>query len=770
MKNSKAKKITALAVSAALVTSTVGYVSYNAGLNKAVETAAVVAQANTDTKELVSKEISATTTDALKSVIDEKFTVGKEETVYVLANADGSVKKVIVSDWLKNPDNSATIEDKSELQDIENTKGEQTYSINKNNMQVWDANGEDIYFQGTTDKALPVDVSISYKLDGQSISADELAGKSGKLTMRFDYKNNESQQVDINGKKETIYVPFVMVSGMIVDDTVFKNITVSNGKLINDGDRSVIMGFAMPGLQESLGIDASKYELPSYIEINADVTDFELTTTMTIATNEMFNMLNLDSVSSVEDLQESLKTLSDSSKKLVDGSSALYTGLETLLNKSGDLVAGVSQLYTGAGTLSNGAATLSNGSKDLAQGASELKDGTTKVKDGAKTLDDGAIALKDGINQLNDGLKKLSSNSATLNGGAKQVFESLLATAQAQLAASGLQVETLTIDNYKRVLTNAAGSLSEKNVRKMAYNQAYATVSAAVNAQKPTIEAGVTAVVRENVASQVVAGANLGITYEEYKQAVEAGQIDAEVVNQINATVDAQMATDQVKDTIAANTNAKIEELINQQMQSADVQNGIEAAVAQAKAGAGSINSLIDSLDSYKTFYDGVLTYTNGVDQAYAGSKKLVSGSKQLANGTSTLKQGTKNLEAGAIKLKAGATTLNAGAVTLAAGAATLYSGTGTLKAGVSTLIEGETKLFEGSKQISEGMSQFDEEGIQKIVNIFDGDISAITERLKAIVKVSKDYQSYGGKSDAINGTVKFIYRTDSIIKSNDEE
>ena len=717
MKDKYMMKITSLAVVTALITSTVGAISFAAGVNSVKSTTSTAAEAPAITDNVM----SATSTDAVTSIIDEQFTVGKEETVYVLASTDGTVNKIIVSDWLKNPNHSQSIEDVSELDNIENVKGDESYTINADNMKIWDAQGNDIYYQGTTNKALPVDVSISYKLDGKTISAENLAGKNGKLTIRFDYKNNESQTVEIDGKKQEMYVPFVMVTGMIVDDTKFSNITVSNGKVINDGDRCVIMGLAFPGMQENLGLDKSKLELPDYVEITADVKDFSLTTTVTLATNDVFNSLDLDNVTTMEQLKDSLDTLSSSSMQLVDGSSALYEGLATLLEKSETLVSGINDLYTGAGTLNSGVTALSTG--------------TTQLSAGTSQLDTGIIAL-------NDGLKTLNDNSQMMRDGAEQVFNSLLAMADSQLEAAGLSVPKLTIENYKEILNGVIGSLNRDTVYSMAYNTALSQVTDVVNAQRPTIRAEVEKAVRRSVLEAVLAQAMPGTSVDDYMAAVAGGLIDDGTIAAVDQAVEAQMATAEIQATIDANTEAKVQSLIAENMNSSDVTTKIEAAVSQAESGAGSVQALMAQLDSYKTFYDGVLAYTSGVDTAYAGSEKLVEGSAQV---------------------KEGATSLSIGASSLQTGAEILYGGLGTLKEGSSALISGETELFSGSSKLADGMKEFNEKGIQKLVEAVDGDIDVLITRIKAMIDVSKDYQTFGGKSDDVNGTVKFIYRTDSI-------
>lgn len=355
---------------------------------------------------------------------DEDLALSKHETVYVVANEDGSVKKVIVSDWLKNINGEPILSDYSELSNVVNVKGDESYSLDKNNMLVWNSEGNDIYYQGTTDKSLPIDISISYFLDNKPITLDELAGKSGKVTIRFDYTNNEKRIVKIDGKQETIYVPFIIVTGMVLDQDNFDNVSISNGKIINDGNRNVVMGFAMPGLQESLNINKADYEIPNFIEIKADVTNFELTTTLTVATNELFSDIKIGNDLDLNELVSGLNELSDASNKLSDGSSKLYDGVSELLDKSGELIYGINKLADGAKTLNDGANNLYKGTEEL----------------------------QIGVDGLNAGLNSLVANNTEILEASKQVFDSLLNTANNQLAASGLEIPKLTIDNYAVVL------------------------------------------------------------------------------------------------------------------------------------------------------------------------------------------------------------------------------------------------------------------------------------------------------------------------------
>ena len=697
-----------------------------------------------------SKQESAQPTAAQKAA-DLQQKISKDETVYVLAGADGSVQKIIVSDWLKNELGSASLTDKSGLSNIENVKGDESYSINGDNMTVWDAQGNDIYYQGDIQKELPVGLTVRYTLNGKAVSPEQLKGQSGKVTIRFDYENRQYETVQINGQNQRIYVPFAMLTGMILDNDTFRNVTVSNGKLVNDGDRTVVVGLAFPGLQENLNLSRDQLSIPSSVEITADVTDFSLGMTVTLACNDLFSQLGDADLGSL-DAAGSLNKLTDAMDQLLNGSSALYDGLTTLLDKSGELAAGV---------------------EELAQGAAA-------IKAGADSLDEGAAELKAGLADLSEGLNKLSANSAALNGGAEQVFNSLLETATAQIRAKGLTVPDLTIENYAEELNKLIKSLDETTV----YENALTQVTAAVEKQRPLITQKVTAAVRQEVESKVTAAVKTeattaaqaqvaenvirtatGMTKKDYDAAVAAGQIpqatqdavnaaiqaqlsDPDVQKQINATVEAQMASETVKNTIKAQTDAQMQTEKVQAAISQNVELQVKKAIAEnmasdavqkqlqaASEGSKTLIALKASLDDYNAFYLGLLDYTAGVDEAAEGSNELYAGAGDLKDGTAELR----------------------------AGAAKLYAGVLQLKDGTPALVSGVTQLKDGAMQLSEGLQQLNKEGIQKLTKLLQDDLGDLTARVQATIDVSKDYRSFSGISDDASGQVKFIYRTDEI-------
>lgn len=677
----------------------------------------------------------------------------KDETVYVLAGADGTVQKIIVSDWIKNAMAADSLEDKTELSDIENIKGDESFTLGGDNSCVWDAQGNDIYYQGNIEKELPVQMSVCYTLDGQAIAPEALAGQSGHVTIRFDYQNMQYEEVLLDGKTEKIYVPFTMLTGMLLDTEVFRNVTISNGKLINDGDRIAVVGIAFPGLQEDLAISKEKLDIPDYVEISADVENFEMGMTMTLATTELFGAIDSDKLD-LHELSDAMAELTDAMDQLMDGSSQLYDGLCTLLEKSGDLVSGINK---------------------LAEGAAQLKAG-------AESLDSGAAQLQAGAAQLSSGLNTLNANSSSLNGGARQVFSSLLSMANTQLSEAGLSVPALTIDNYASVLDGVIASLDDTAVYQAALEQVTATVNAnrgmieekvteAVQAQvEAEVSAQVTAAVQETVTQAVheneaqfraaVIQQALGMTVEEYKAAIEAGlvtqeqqdavnaaveaamqaEIDArmqreEIQAQINAvtqqTVGEQMQSDEIQALIASNTELQVQQAISEAMSS----DAVQAQLSAAAEGAKSVIALKSSLDSYNAFYLGLITYTSGVSSAAAGANEL----------------------------KTGADALKAGTSELSAGAAELLQGIQTMKDSAPALVDGITQLRDGSMELSDGLKQFNKEGIQKLIEAVDGDLDGLSNRIRVTADVAKHYTSFSGISEDMDGDVKFIYKTDSI-------
>lgn len=709
----KTVKIMTVVLCTSMVFGTTGALSYAAG------------RRNASYRNVLAEQTTDTNTEDSDTV-----DLSKDETVYVISDANGNPTKIVASDWLQDH-----------------------------------ASGTDTYSKESLEKELPVEVKVTYMLDGKEIKPEELAGKSGKVTMRFEYTNKQKETVTVDGEEKEVNVPFVMLTGMILDNKNFSNVQVNNGKIINDGSHSIVVGFGLPGLQENLEIDKEKLELPDYVEVTADTTNFDLSTTMTLATNEVFGDLDVDDVKSLDDLHESMNKLTDAMNQLMDGSSQLYDGLATLLDKSGQLIEGVNKLNSGAGDLVSGANQLKTGAGTLADGAATLNNGAYSLKSGAASVDAGAGELKNGVNSLDEGLGKLTSKNEELNGGAKQVFESLLAAAQSQLKAAGLDVPALTIDNYKTVLNGVLGELNEDAVTAKVRAGVEAQVRSADN--MTLISGGVQAAVKTQVANGVLKGVGLNMTYEQYLAAVEAGQISEEVQAQISAAIDAQMASEGIQATITSQIESVVQEKIEENMASASVQKLLSDSLASAKNGATSVKALIEQLDSYNTFYEGLQEYTAGVATAKSGSEELLTGAGSLKSGTAALANGANSLADGTDTLTSGANSLYAGSSTLASGTGTLRSGIGQLASGGAALTDGVTQLKDGAMTLSDGLKQFNEEGIEKLVDIMDNDVDKLAKDLRATVYAAQQYKTFVDDSAAASSSVKFIYKTAGISKED---
>lgn len=605
-------------------------------------------------------------------------TLHRDETVYVIANTDGSVRQIIVSDWIRNGLAAAQVEERSELSQVEAVKGSATYTLGQDNARVWDAQGQDLYYQGSIEKALPVDMTVTYQMDGQTVTPGQIAGKSGHVTIRFDYENRQYEMVEIDGTEEKIYVPFAMLTGLLLDSDRFTNVTVSNGKLFCDGSHTAVVGVAFPGLQEDLAMEKDRLDLPDYVEIQADVKDFSLATAVTVASSGLFDQLDDETLEKLElgELTDGIGRMTDAMDQLMDGSSQLYDGLCTLLDSSQQLI--------------------------------------------------------DGVDRLCQGLNELTAHNSQLNGGAKQVFESLIAAANSQLQTSGLTVPELTVDNYSQVLESLLQQLDGASA--YAESEARKKIEAAVAAQQEQVSAAVEQAVEQQVAAQVEQAVEqqvwqqvlsaAGLTEETYDAGTAAGAIPQKQQEQLQAALKAQMASETIKGLISQTKAAKMEseelralieqkteqtmaELVEENLQSEEVQSQIRSAAEQASAGAQSIRSLKEQLDSYQSFYQGLLAYTAGVAQARDGAAQLQSS--------------------------------------------------------LPALTDGVTRLRDGSMELSDGLRQFREEGIQKLADALGGDLGQLSSRLKAIREAAQNYRSFSGDAEDMPSQVRFIYRMEAI-------
>lgn len=534
----------------------------------------------------------------------------KHERLYAVTGADGTAQTIIDSIHLENADKLDEIADVTALTDIENVSGHEAFTLSGEKL-TWQANGSDIVYQGGSTAALPVSPIVTYSLDGNTVSAGDLIGKKGNLSVNVAYTCPTD-------------APILAVSVLLLDEEHCTDVVCDNAVLVSDGNRSMLIGFGVPGMPEGL-------DLPNGFSFTCACDNVSFDWMYTIATASPLKALLDQTDGKVAD-----------SRTLVD----LLTSCLTALRDGTDMPDGDKDIVSVFSSL----AELKNGTSTLADGATQLSAGVTQLSDGAAQLSTGAT-------QLETGLTTLVSNNDTLNNGATQLFTAVLNTANAQLAASGLAdkgitLPELTADNYATVLDGVLAQLNPDTLRKSAEDSARETVRTQVMKQESKIRDGVQQVVEAKVLEGVLTSAQLPMSAEDYVTAVKAGNVTKEQEEQISAAVAQQLATDEVKAQIESAFEAQVAQLVEQNLQSDEIQAKISAAIAPAQTAFDTLNGLKGQLDSVNAFVTGLKSYTDGVTSACDGAA-------QLTTGTATLVTGVSDLATGSSAVATGAATLN---------------------------------------------------------------------------------------------------------------
>ena len=707
MKNREYRVLVTLALMASLVVGNVAGTSANvqAADNK---------DKSTETKKTSETKTSSTATPT------------KDETVYVKVDDAGNQKDVAVSDQLKNISSLGTIDDVSDLKDIKNVKGDETYSEN-NGKLVWQGDKKDICYQGTTTKKIPVGMKVTYELDGKKVSADDLEGKSGHLKIHYEYQNTSAD----SGK----YTPFLMATGLLMDGEKFSNVTVDNGKVISDGDRNIVIGMGLPQLKEQLTSVSSKVDdldIPDSFTVEADVTDYEKVEAVTVATNEVFNEVGTDKFDSLDELKDSMTELQDASNKLVSGSGELKDGLDTLLSSSGTLVSGIDQLASGGNTLAGGTGSLVSGMQSAKTGSSQLAGGVKALSDGVSGMQ---AQVSDGVKDLSNGVSSVQAGVETIHGIAEQADKGV---DSAKDGAKGLCAGLETASKSAGEIATAASAALGRNQQTVQVEQQ----------QEVTVD-------NSDIYKQIADLAKQ-MTDENDKAAVE------NVLNQISATktqtvdVQAEVEVENPYVTALKGIASGADALSKQLSANGEIGGGAATLYGTLSSTQGATvkaatAGLSGALASDGSLQRGISLLQSGVGEM---GTKLGAGTNELLSGIGTLQEGADSLNSGLGTLASGASQLNSGAGTLSTGLNTLQSSTGALVSGVE-------QLDSGAAELNSGMIQFNEEGIEKLVSVFDGDIDALLDKANELLDASKEYKNFSGIADGMDGSVKFIFVSD---------
>ena len=514
-----------------------------------------------------------------------KSSFSKSETVYAVMNGDGSIKSTTVSEHLYSASGLANVTDKTTLTDIQNTESDAEFTQNGEEL-VWNTNDTDVYYKGNTDKALPIDVKVTYALDGQEAALEDIIGKSGHLTVTVNLKNNETDTVNVNGKDRTIVTPLITAVGVILGGDA-SNMTAEHGMIESAAKSSVAAFVTLPGVKDSLSgllpdeVDSIEDYLQDTVTVEADVEDFTCpqvmvacaTSTAALGTDNVFDL------SSINDLTDGINQLNDAMSQLMDGAS------------------------------------------QLVDGTSQLAGGVLALLDGANTLNNGAAALDDGLGQLTNGLDTLSANNAALNAGAQQVADGVLASANKTLKEGGLIDEDMTWSNYEAVIDNIL-TMNDK-----------------------TLAAGRRKIVR-TIWEQAPSFKDSQLDLALYLSATKTNH-DLEAALKLMQNFDASMLTgalEMVTNADAKNTaKAELKYQVENSQDMADVR-ALKTSLSQIQFFVSSVNQYTAGV---QTAADGAHSAKDGSAQLAAGTKTLYDGVNTLNTGAGQLNDGAGRLNDG---------------------------------------------------------------------------------------------------------------------------
>ena len=514
-----------------------------------------------------------------------KSSFSKSETVYAVMNGDGSIKSTTVSEHLYSASGLANVTDKTTLTDIQNTESDAEFTQNGEEL-VWNTNDTDVYYKGNTDKALPIDVKVTYALDGQEAALEDIIGKSGHLTVTVNLKNNETGTVNVNGKDRTIVTPLITAVGVILGGDA-ANVTAEHGMIESAAKSSVAAFVTLPGVKDSLSgllpdeVDSIEDYLQDTVTVEADVEDFTCpqvmvacaTSTAALGTDNVFDL------SSINDLTDGINQLNDAMSQLMDGAS------------------------------------------QLVDGTSQLAGGVLALLDGANTLNNGAAALDDGLGQLTNGLDTLSANNAALNAGAQQVADGVLASANKTLKEGGLIDEDMTWSNYEAVIDNIL-TMNDK-----------------------TLAAGRKKMVR-TIWEQAPSFKDSQLDLALYLSATKTNH-DLEAALKMMQNFDASMLTgalEMVTNADAKNTaKAELKYQVENSQDMADVR-ALKTSLSQIQFFVSSVNQYTAGV---QTAADGAHSAKDGSAQLAAGTKTLYDGVNTLNTGAGQLNDGAGQLNDG---------------------------------------------------------------------------------------------------------------------------
>lgn len=647
----------------------------------------------------------------------------KTETVYAKADADGTVNEITVNTVLKNK-NEKKIQDYSNLTDIKNIKGDEEYTRQSDGTILWDNQGEDIEYEGKSSEQLPVTVQISYFLDDKEVSPKELAGKSGSLKIRFDYENHTKEETNVKGKKVELPVPFAAISALLLSEDNATNIEVKNGKVISLDGQNLIIGYACPGLAKNLKLSDSELmkdiELPEYVEVTADVTDFELDFTATVFSSGLLSDLDEENLNDLDETSDNMDKIQEASGKLKDGSGKLLDGMKTYDEYMKQYLSGVNSLKEGVDVLKSGMQVLNENKTVLGSGAQALADGLCQFSNSVSAISFGDASDQSGFDFS----------------GVENAMIALVADGQKlNTALTQLQTQLQMVENF---VTEA-----------VTYQT---TIQTTVETAKNTLEAIDWDAIEDNAKVQ------------------REAQIDSAVEAALNETMQETSLSEEEQEILKEGLKSSLETQLKENDKDTELTKEAREKTEEAVQILLSIPALdIPDLSVDISALPAILTDMQAQMQALGEAAELLGG---LPEQMQTLQEGMETIQKAAGQLAKGSSQLNNGISAFSDGIGQLYvggqslsEGTDQLSSAGSALDSGYQALIDGMEALHEGFTEFDKEAIQKLTDLAGDDLTDLTTKIRGLKKVDAEYQNFGGIYEGKSGSVRFIIETEEIKK-----
>ena len=665
----------------------------------------------------------------------------KDESVYVKADAAGRPTEKTVEVVLKKIEGSDPIEDRSNLREIKNTEGNEEYTEAGEGRYLWQNNGEDIHYKGKSDQALPVNVRITYYLEGQEVSAEKIAGKTGKVKIRFDYENNTD-------------VPFMVLSAAMLPADVFSDVEVTNGRLMDLGDQKAVIGFAFPGLMDTLKLvdyePTEEIELPEYVEIEARAEDFALDFTASVVSTGLFEDLEDKDLEDLDKLPEDMDELTDASTEIRDAA------------------------------------------QELADGGSEFGDYLSQYFDGLSQLSEGTDSLDQGLTLLSQNISKISEGSKGLQSGLDQIDQSLAKVDLSALSSPESKKASEAAQAALQSIGENSTALKEKLTAVGTNLETVQTFVKDVNAYIGQVQDLQKAI--EELPAPDLAAADLENGWTESLNAEASGQAGekaADVRDSIIEIVESSSFPDDLglTDEQKAKIVTQIVDAINENTNAEDIEISLDAAFGEIRDGIqkeaeGQRNTLrdvslkiaepavpdLEALSPEKmeeiTQIIGNMEQSLAVIGAYAeGMSQTASGLTELSAALTQLKAGVSQLSGGSAQLSEGLGLFEKALEAASEGSAQLSSAMKTVSSAGGELGSAYWQLVDGMNEFADGIAEFDEEGIQSLAELAGPEYKDVIRGVRAARDAEHSYTNFSGICDGQKGSVRFIIETEEINK-----